>query len=184
MHFLDLSLIFDFSLVIIVGYFIFRGTKKGAVSCLFSLVALFIAFLFACYFFPLFASLFPQKVAHRILGDTIAFATFLIVPYFLTLILIWTILKAFKRFHEDVSDRIAGGILGLLKGAAIIFIIILLVTTLLPRKTTLIKDSFISHSAISIVNTISKPLPPSLKSKFIQKKRELELHWEQTPRGR
>jgi len=184
MHFLDLSLTFDFSLVIIVGYFVFRGTKKGAVSCLFSLVALCIAFPIACYFFPLFASLFPQEVTQRILGDTIAFATTLISFYFLTLILIWTILKAFKRFHEDVSDRIAGGILGLLKGAATIFIIILLMTTLLPRKTPLIKASFISHSAISIVNSISTLLPPSLKRKFTEKRRELELYWKQPRRGR
>ena len=184
MHFSDLSLIFDFFLVIIVGYFVFRGTKKGAVSCLFSLVALFIAFPIACYFFPLFATLFPQKVTHGIIGDAIAFATFLISLYFFTLILIWTLLKVFKRFYEDVADRIAGGILGLLKGTAIIFIIILLMTTLLPRKTPLIKASFISHSAISIVNSISTLLPPSLKRKFTEKRRELELYWKQPRRGR
>jgi len=184
MNFLDLSLIFDFFLFIIIGYFIFRGAKKGAANCLFSLVALFIAFSIACYSFPLFASLFPQKVTQRILGDAIAFAATLISLYFLTLILIWTVLNAFKRFHEDVSDRVAGGILGILKGVVVIFIIILLMITLLPSKTPFIKNSFISHSAISIVNTISKPFPPSLKRKFTQKKRELELHWKQTHRGK
>lgn len=182
MNFLNFSFIFDFFLFIIVGYCIFRGTKKGAVSCLFSIVALFIAFPIACYFFPLFASVFPQKVANRILGDTVAFATTLIALYFLTLILIWTILKAGKRFREDMSDQIAGGILGLLKGAVVIFIIILFVITLLPSKTPLIKDSFLSRSSVSIVNTISKPLPLSLKRKFIQKRRDLELHWKQTGR--
>lgn len=183
MDFLDLSLIFDVLLFIVVGYFIFRGSKKGAMSCLFSLVALCIAFPVACYFFPLFASLFSQEVTERIRGDTIAFATTLIVFYCLALILIWAILEALKKFYEDVSDQIAGGILGLLKGVAAVFIIILLMITLLPGKTPLIKDSFISRSAISIVNAIAKPFPPALKRKFTQKKKELELHWNQGKRG-
>ena len=184
MDFLDLSLIFDIVLLIIVGYFIFRGAKKGAVRFLFSFVALCVAFPITCYFFPHLASLFPQEVTKRILGDTIAFATALVVLYCLTLILIWVILEAFKRFYEDVADRIAGGILGLLKGIAITIIIILLMITLLPSKAPLLKDSFLSRSAISIVNIISKPFPPSLKNKFTQKRRELELYWEQTYQGR
>jgi membrane protein required for colicin V production len=182
MSFLDLSLLFDFFLFIIVGYFIFRGAKSGAVSCLFSLLALCIAFPITCYFFPLLATLFPQKVTRRILGDSIAFATTLIGLYFLTLILIWAILKAFKRFREDISDQIAGGILGLLKGVVIIFIVILLMITLFPSKTPLVKDSFLSRATISIINAIAKPFPPSLKRKFNQKKKQLELYWRQTPR--
>lgn len=184
MSFLDLSLILDIFLLIIVGYFIFRGTKSGTVSCLFSLLALCMAFPTACYFFPLLATLFPQKVANRILVDSVAFATILIAFYFLTLVLIWAILKAFKRFREDVSDQIAGGILGLLKGMVIIFIAILLIITLLPSKSPLLKGSFLSRSTISIVNAIAKPFPRSLKRKFNQKKKELELYWKQTSQRR
>jgi len=182
--FLDLSLIFDLFLLIIIGCFIFLGARKGAVSYLFSLIAILITYPIACYLYPFFASLFPQEATDRILGDAIAFAVTLICLYFLTLILIWAILETFKRFREDISDKIAGGILGLLKGVVIALIAILLTITFLPGKSPLIKNSFLSRPTISIVNAISKPFPLSLKRKFIQKKRELELHWKKTNRER
>ncbi len=178
--FFDLSLIFDLFLLIITGCFIFLGARKGTASCLFTLIALLVAYPTACYFFPLFSSLFSQKVTDRILGDAIAFAVTLVFLYFCILILIWAVLEVFKRFREDISDQIAGGILGLLKGVVIAFIAILLMITFLPSKSPFIKNSFLSRSTIYIVDTISKPFPISLKRKFIQKKKELELHWKQT----
>ncbi len=181
--FLDISIIFDLFLLIIIGYFIFLGVRKGTVSYLFSLIALLIAYPTACYLYPFFASLFPQKATERILGDAIAFAVTLSCLYFLTLILIWAILETFKRFREDISDKLAGGILGFLKGVVIALIAILLTITFLPGKSPLIKNSFFPRPTMSIVNAISKPFPLSLKRKFIQKKRELELHWKQIHKG-
>ena len=178
--FLDLSLIVDLLLLIITVCFIFLGARKGAVSCLFTLIALLIAYPTACYCFPLFASFFSQKVTDRILGDAIAFAITLVFIYFCILILIWAVLEVCKRFREDISDQIAGGILGLLKGLAIAFIAILLMITFLPGKSPFIKNSFLSRSTIYLVDTISKPFPISLKREFIQKKKELEFHWKQT----
>ena len=182
MDFLDLSLIFDLLLFIIVGYFIYRGAKKGVVSYLFSLVALLIAFPLTCYFFPLLASLFSKEVGTRILSDAIAFASALIVLYFITLALIWALMAVVKRFYENVADLVAGGMVGLLKGITVAIIVILLMITLLPKKAPLLKDSFLSRSTISIVNAIAKQFPPALKNKFTHKMKELELHWQQTGR--
>ncbi len=181
---LDLSLIFDLSLLIIIGCSIFLGARKGTASCLFTLIALLIAYPTACYLFPFFASLFSQKITDRILRDEIAFVITLVFLYFLTLILMWAVLEVFKRFREEISDQIAGGILGFLKGVVIAFIAILLMITFLPSKSPFIKNSFLSRSTVYIVDTISKPFPISLKRKFIQKKKELELYWEQTQRGK
>jgi len=183
MAFLNLSLIFDFALLLVAGYFIFRGARSGVVNCLFSLVALFIAFPLACYAFPLFAALLPREITKRLLDDTIAFATTLSALYFLTLILIWGILKACKKFRQDISEQVAGGVLGLMKGIVVIVVIILLGITFLPGKASLIKNSFISYSTVSLVNAVSKLFPDSLRVKFIQKRRELELHWEQSRQG-
>ena len=180
MDFLDLSLIFDLLLFIIVGYFIYRGAKKGVVSYLFSLLALLMAFPITCYLFPLITSLFSEDIGKRFLSDAIAFATTLVILYFITLILIWALIKAVGRFYEDVADRGAGGVVGLLKGITVAIIVILLMITLLPKKASLLKDSFLSRSTISIVNAIAKPFPPALKNKFTQKKKELESHWKQT----
>jgi len=184
MAFLNLSLIFDFALLLVAGYFIFRGARSGVVSCLFSLIALFIAFPIASYAFPLFAALLPREITERLLDDTIAFATTLIALYFLTLFLIWGILKAFEKFRQDISEQIAGGILGLMKGIVVIVIIILFGITFFPGKSPVIKDSFIAHSTVSIANSISTLFPRSLRIKFIQKRRELELHWKQPRQGK
>jgi membrane protein required for colicin V production len=184
MAFLNLSLIFDFALLLVAGYFIFRGARSGVVNCLFSLIALLIAFPIACYAFPLFAALLPREITERLLDDTIAFATTLIALYFLTLFLIWGILKAYEKFRQDISEQIAGGILGLMKGIVVIVIIILFGITFFPGKSPVIKNSFISHSTVSIANSISKLFPRSLRIKFIQKRRELELHWKQPRQGK
>ncbi len=180
MDFLDLSLIFDLFLFIIVGCFIYWGAKKGVVSYLFSLLALLIAFPLACYFFPLLSSLFSEDIEKRILSDAIAFASALVVLYFITLALIWALMEALKRFYEDVADLVAGGVVGLLKGITVAIIFILLMITLLPKKAPLLKDSFLSRSTISIVNAIAKQFPPALKNKFTHKKKGLESHWQQT----
>lgn len=178
--FLDLSLIVDLFLLIIVACFLFLGTRKGTVSCLFSLMALLMAYPTACYLFPLFSSLFTQKATDRISDDAIAFAIILVFLYFCMLLLIWAVLELCKRFRAEITDQIAGGILGLVKGIFIVFIAILLLVTLLPSKSPFIKNSFVSRSTMHIVDAISKPFPISLKRKFIQKQKELELYWKQT----
>ena len=108
MDFLDLSLVFDLLLVTIVGCFVYWGAKKGAVSYLFSLLALLMVFPFACYFFPLVTSLFSEDVAKRFLSDVIAFATTLIILYFITLILIWTLKRHSRDFMRGLLIRLRG----------------------------------------------------------------------------
>jgi uncharacterized membrane protein required for colicin V production len=128
--------------------------------------------------------LFSQKVAERILTDIIAFTTLLVSFYFLVFSLLWATLAALKKFRKDVSEEVAGGILGLLKGVVVIVITILLIITFLPSTSTFVKSSLLSRSALSLVNSISKPLPSLLKQKFIKNKRELELSGKEKSKGR
>jgi uncharacterized membrane protein required for colicin V production len=133
----------------------------------------------ACFLFPRIASLFDQKTTERILNDTVAFATVLVCLYLLIMLLVWGILGGCKRFYQDIADYLAGGLAGLLKGITCLFIIILLAITLLPAKSVFIKNSLLSRSALSIVNAIAMPFPFPLKKKFVKKKGELELYWEE-----
>jgi hypothetical protein len=93
--------------------------------------------------------------------------------------LVWGILAGCKRFYQDIADYLAGGLAGLLKGITCLFIIILLVITLLPAKSAFIKNSLLSRSTLFIVNAISTPFPSILKKKFVNKKKELELLWQE-----
>jgi len=170
----NLSLILDLSLVIVFVYCLISGAQRGTQRCVFSLVALCSAYPIACYVFPLFASLFSQKVAERILTDMVAFTTLLVSFYFLLFFLLWALLAALKKFRKDVSEEVAGGILGLLQGVAVVVIAILLVITFLPGTSTFVKNSLLCRSALSLVNRIAKPFPSLLKQKFIKNKRELE----------
>jgi len=178
----NLALILDLSLVIVFVYCLISGFQRGTQRCVFSLVALCSAYPITCYVFPLFASLFSQKVAGRILTDTVAFTTLLVSFYFLVFFLLWATLAALKRFRKDVSEEVAGGILGLLKGVVVIVIAILLVITFLPGTSPFVKNSLLSRSALSLVNSITKPFPSLLRKKFIENKRELERGWEKKTR--
>ena len=180
----NLSLILDLSLVIVFFYCLISGGQRGTQRCVFSLVALCSAYPIACYVFPLFASLFPREVGERIRTDTVAFTTLLISFYFLVFFLWWALLALLKRFREDVSEEVAGGILGLLKGVVVLVIAILLVVTFLPSTSPFVKNSLLSRSALSLVNTIAKPFPSLLKHKFIKNKRELERGWQGKKKGK
>ena len=111
-------------------------------------------------------------------GDAIAFATILILLYLLILALFWVLLSALNRFVENVSDKLAGAILGLIKGLAIVSIVILLSLSFSPAKLSLFKDSYLARFASYTVDYISQPLPQHLKEKFIKKRKELDLQWE------
>lgn len=180
----NLSLILDLALVIVFVYCLISGAQRGTQRCVFSLVALCSAYPITCYIFPLFASLFSQKVAERILTDMVAFTTFLVSCYFLVFFLLWAILAVFKKFRQDVSEEVAGGILGFIKGMVIVVITILLVITFLPSTSPFVKNSLLSRSALSLVNSIAKPLPSLLKQKFMKNKGELERGWHEKDKGK
>lgn len=180
----NLSLILDLSLLIVFVYCLIRGAQRGTQRCVFSLVALCSAYPITCYVFPLFASLFSQNVAERILTDIVAFTTLLVSFYFLVFFLLWGILAALKKFRKDISEEVAGGILGLLKGVVVIVITLLLVITFLPSTSPFVKSSLLSRSALSLVDGIAKPFPTLLKQKFIKNKRELELSGKEKGKGR
>ncbi len=172
-----ISFVFDLSLLIIVGYYIVSGARKGTLHTLFSLVALVIAYPLACLLFPWFASLFPKRVEARILGDTVAFATTIGVFYWLTVLSMWVVHVTIKRFYRDISDYLAGALMGLFRGIVILVFVIMLVITLLPINSSLIKKSLLSRSAISLVSFLSSPLPVHLKNIFVRKKEGLERQW-------
>jgi membrane protein required for colicin V production len=177
MGFITLSLVYDMVLIIIVGYFVFRGARKGALSYFYSLVALVCAYPLACFLFPFLISFFPQKVAQRMQGDAIAFATILMLLYLLIVALFWGLLSALNKLVEDFSDKLAGGVLGLIKGLAITSIIVLLSLSFTPAKLNLFKDSYLARFASDTIDYLSKPLPQHLKEKFIQKRKEVEQQW-------
>jgi len=179
MNFLNLSFFYDLSLLIIVGYFIFRGSRKGALNYFYSLLALVVAYPLACPLFTFLISFFPREVVQRMQGDAIAFTTILILLYLLIQALFWLLLIILNRFVEDFSDKLAGAILGLIKGLVIGSIIILLSLSFNPAKLSLFKDSHLTRLASYILDYISKPFPRYLKQKFIRKRRELELYWKQ-----
>ena len=180
----NLSLILDLSLVILFVYCLISGVQRGSQRCVFSLVAFVSAYPITCYVFPRFASLFSHKVEERILTDPVAFTTALVSFYFLVFFLLWAVLAALKRFRKDVSEEMAGGILGLLKGVVVLLIAILLAITFIPSTSSFVKNSLLSRSALSLVNSISRPFPAQLKQKFIKNKRELELRWEKKNKER
>ena len=175
----SLSLLFDLVLLIVVGCFIFGGVRKGTIPAFLSLVILCISYPLACFLFPHVAGLFTEKTTERILNDTVAFGSVLVSLYLLMILLLWALLAACKRFYQDIADYLAGGLVGLLKGVVCLLIIILLVITLLPAKSSFIKNYLLSRSALFMVNIIAHPLPSSLSNKFIQKKGELELYWKE-----
>jgi len=147
-------------------------------------VSLCTAYPITCYLFPLVASLFPPQVAERVLSDTVAFTTLLVSLYVLVFFILWGLLAALKRFRKDISEEVAGGILGVLRGVLVTVITILLVITFLSSSSPFLKNSFLSRSALTLVNSIARTYPSPLKEKFVRNKGELERRWQGKKRGK
>ena len=169
--------IFDILIGIIVGFCLIRGIFRGIVKEIASIVGVFVGFFAAFTFYPevgdWLSGFFNNKSYLNIFSFLIIF-TFM----FLAVGFVGVILKnLLKGFALGWADRILGGTLGFVKAVLIVSVLLVSLTAFLPKKSPVIKDSFLAPHLITLSEKMVGVVPEEMKKKFGDNIKELKDTW-------
>ena len=169
--------IFDILIGIIVGFCLIRGIFRGIVKEIASIVGVFVGFFAAFTFYPevgdWLSGFFNNKSYLNIFSFLIIF-TFM----FLAVGFVGVILKnLLKGFAFGWADRILGGTLGFVKAVLIVSVLLVSLTAFLPKKSPVIKDSFLAPHLSTLSEKMVGVVPEEMKKKFGDNIKELKDTW-------
>ena len=156
----------DVVILVIVGFCLVRGIFRGIIQEATSIAGVFVGFYGAYTFYPLVARLMPGVFADKaylhIVSFLIAF-TVLFVAIGLIGILLKLLLKAISL---GWTDRVLGAVFGLVKAVLIASVLLVPLTTFLPKKSPLLKESVLTPYVSRISQAIVLVVPKEMKKQF------------------
>ncbi|MDQ7032281.1 MAG: CvpA family protein [Desulfonauticus sp.] len=167
----------DIVFIVITAFFFLRGIYRGLVQEISSLVALFLGFILANKYWqtvvPYVKRFFPSSSWTGIIAYLSVIIGVMIGVYILAALL--------KHFLNLVSlgwlDRIAGGLLGLLKAVILCSIILMVMTSFLSTNNPTLRQSKLAPYVHKISTQLSIMLPKNIKDNFTQKRTYWEKKW-------
>jgi membrane protein required for colicin V production len=168
----------DIVFCVILGFLGIRGIFRGLVKEVASILGLVMGFVLANTFHAELAPMLEKPLGGPGLANLAAYlGIFLgtVAAIFLAATLIRKILRAIML---GWVDSIAGGALGLFKGALLCSIIVMALTAFLPAKAEILTQSQIVPY-VNVFNTmLSGALPKEMRDQFLERSRELQKEWE------
>ncbi len=170
----------DFLILAIVGLCLIRSLFRGAVREIFSILSLIIAYIISAHYFQPFLKVLPSNLLNSPFANLIAFATLFVCTVIVVNLIGWALQKLVSLIHLTLLDRIAGGVLGLVKGSLAACMVIVVLITFLPSKSSLVRNSSLSSYTIAVVDVISTIFPKKLRSLYEGKRKQLEREWKKS----
>ena len=168
---------FDILILVILGYSLIRGLFRGLVKEVSSVIGVFGGFYAAYTYYQVLAGLLSRLIQDisylNILSFLIIFSAIFIIVSIIGVIIKYLLNIAFMGW----MDRICGAGFGIIKGLLIVSVILIPLTTFLPKKTPLIKNSLLSPHVTKISEKMVKIVPKDMKQQFDEKIKELRSAW-------
>ncbi len=169
--------ILDIVIGVIVGFCLVRGLFRGTVKEITSIIGVFVGFYAAYTYYPVAGSLLSRFITNRSHLNIVSFfITFTVL--FLAVGLLGII---FKHLLKVVAlgwlDRIFGGTFGLVKALLIVSVLLVPLTTFLPQKSPVIKDSFLAPHVSTLSEKMIAVVPKEMKQKFGDNIKVLKDTW-------
>ncbi|MCP4749022.1 MAG: CvpA family protein [Desulfobacteraceae bacterium] len=167
----------DLVLIVILAYCLVRGGFRGIVKELSSIIGV-LAGLYAAYaYYPLLAQSLSRWATN--------FAYLNIISCFIIFIIVYlgvSYLGVLIKYFLDIAclgwtDRLCGVLFGTLKGILISAVLILVLTTFLPKKSDILRESVTARNIMTISATLISMAPRDMKKLFSVKMKELNKAW-------
>lgn len=169
--------ILDILILVILGFCLVRGIFRGIIKELTSIVGVFVGFFVAYNFYPVVAVLISRFFANEAYLNIVSFLLAFTV-LFLAVGLVGVILKhLFKAVALGWLDRALGATFGFVKAVLIVSVLLVPLTTYLPQKSPVIKDSFLAPYATTISQILVTVVPKEMKEKFHENINALKETW-------
>jgi membrane protein required for colicin V production len=174
----------DLAILIVVVLIAVRGFYRGIIQEAATLVGIIASFFLAFYYYNDLAHFLQRYFQNYLVA--IYFFSFLLLlalSFFLFRALGLLIKKMVQFTLFGWADRTFGGIFGLIKGGVVVFFLVTLLTLLLPKQNSLINQSRLFPSVISLTDQITLLIPGKITEDFNRKKKDLRDYWEEKQRS-
>ena len=167
----------DILICVVVGFCLIRGFFRGIIGELTSIVGVFIGFYAAYAYYPIVGNWLSRLIANKAyLNIASFFITF--TALFLAVGFVGIVLKhLLKAVALGWADRILGSTLGLVKAILIVSVLLVALTTFLPQKAPVIKDSLLAPYVSTISEKMVAVVPREMKQKFGDNINALKEAW-------
>jgi membrane protein required for colicin V production len=169
--------ILDILIAVIVGFCLIRGIFRGIIKELTSIVGVFVGFFVAFSYYPILAHFLSRWIVNKSFLNIVSFFLVFTVLY-LAVGLVGVILKrVFKAVTLGWADRVLGGTFGLVKAILIVSVLLVPLTTFLPQKSPVIRDSLLAPYVSIISAKMVAIVPTEMKKKFGDNVNALREAW-------
>ena len=161
----------------IVGFCLIRGIFRGIVKEITSIIGVFVGFYAAYTYYPLVANWLSHLITNKsylnIISFFIAFCILFLAVGFVGVVLKYLL----KAVALGWADRILGGIFGFVKAVLIASVLLVPLTTFLPPKSPVIKDSLLAPHVTTLSEKMVVVVPKEMKKKFGDNINALKEAW-------
>jgi membrane protein required for colicin V production len=169
--------ILDILIAVIVGFCLIRGIFRGIIKELTSIVGVFVGFFVAFSYYPIVAHLLSRFIVNKSFLNIVSFFLAFTVLY-LAVGLVGIILKrVFKAVTLGWADHVLGATFGLVKAVLIVSVLLVPLTTFLPQKSPVIRDSFLAPYVSLISEKMVAVVPTEMKKEFGDNVNALREAW-------
>ena len=169
--------VLDILIGVIVGFCLIRGIFRGLVKEIASIVGVFVGFYAAYTYYPVIAKWLSRLITDEsylnICSFFIIFTVLFLVVGFIGVVLKYLL----KAVALGWADRILGATFGFVKAVLIVSVSLVALTTFLPQKNPVIKDSLLAPHVSTISENIVVVVPKEMKQKFGDNINALKKAW-------
>ena len=167
----------DMVIVVIIAFCLIRGIFRGLIKELASIIGVFAGFYAAYTYYGILAKPLSKWISNipylNILSFLVIFSTVFIIISITGIIIKYLLNIAFWGW----VDRICGAGFGLIKGLLIVAVILIALTTFLPKKPPVIKNSLLAPYVTIVSEKMVKIVSKDMKRQFEVKIKELKKAW-------
>jgi len=154
--------VFDYTVLIIIGFSIVVSMMRGAVKSLLAILGWIVAFYVAKTYLPLLTPLLPENIPSESLKTLAAFLILLISVLFINALLTVAISALVEKINLGWLNRFLGAVFGLLKGLLIVCVLVLLSSLTSLPKEKMWTDAMLSAPLEVLIEAVLPWLPEAV----------------------
>lgn len=171
--------ILDIVLCVIIGFLGIRGTFRGLVKEIASILGLLLGFVLANSYHAQLSPLLEEYLGGPGLAHLVGYLGIFLGTVAAIFLLATLIRKILKLIRLGWLDSIGGGALGILKGLLLCSIVIMALTAFLPAKSEILTRSQVVPHINTFNTLLSNALPKEMRDQFLERSQELQKTWEE-----
>ena len=165
---------FDIGVVLVIGGLTLLGLFKGMVKQIIGLAGVVAGYILAMRFYEPMSRFFTSFRPGT--AKAISFIAIFVACILCAHIIVWAVGKLFGVLGLGFLNRIGGGLIGFLKGFAIVSLVVMVLIAFLPANNSLFKGSSTIRYILPVVALVTWP-ERDIKARYNEKAEKVKSLW-------